>query len=120
LTDLYDVALEPVDLKITQFSVLRTIDRMGLVNISILAAEMALDRSTLGRNLKLLKRRGLVDLFEGKDLRERTVTLTSRARRLLEKAIPLWDQAQKRVDHMLGKRQVATLFRLLTDIETLR
>ena len=120
LTDLYDEALRPVDLKITQFSVLRTIDRMGLVNISSLAAEMALDRSTLGRNLAVLKRQGLVGLSEGDDQRERTVVLTSRARRLLDRAVPLWEQAQERVDNLLGKQGVAALFGLLAKFEELR
>jgi len=120
LTDVYDEVLRPAGLKITQFSVLRTIDRMGLVNISSLAAEMALDRSTLGRNLGVLKRQGLVGLSEGDDQRERTVTLTSRARRLLGKAVPLWEQAQERVDGLLGKQEVATLFALLGRLEQLR
>ncbi|HVN34164.1 MAG TPA: MarR family winged helix-turn-helix transcriptional regulator [Casimicrobiaceae bacterium] len=120
LTDLYDEVLRPVDLKVTQFSVLRTIDRMGLVNISGLAAEMALDRSTLGRNLGVLERRGLVDLSEGEDQRERTVSLTSRARRLLDKALPLWEQAQERVNGLLGKQGVAALFMLLGKFEQFR
>lgn len=120
LTDLYDEALRPAGLKITQFSVLRTVARMGPVSISGLAGEMALDRSTLGRNLGLLKRQGLVGLSEGIDLRERTVTLTPRARRLLERAIPLWEQAQRRVEQCLGGGEVATLFALLAKIEAMR
>jgi DNA-binding MarR family transcriptional regulator len=120
LTDLYDEVLRPVGLKVTQFSVLRTIDRMSPVNISTLAAEMALDRSTLGRNLGVLERQGLVGLSEGDDQRERTVTLTSRARRLVDKAVPLWEQAQRRVDGLLGKQGVATLFALLGKFERLR
>ncbi|HTR59828.1 MAG TPA: MarR family winged helix-turn-helix transcriptional regulator [Casimicrobiaceae bacterium] len=120
LTDLYDEVLRPVGLKVTQFSALRTVDRLGPVNISTLAAEMALDRSTLGRNLGVLERQGLVGLSEGDDQRERTVTLTSRARRLLDRAVPLWAQAQGRVDDLLGKQGVATLFALLGKFERLR
>ncbi len=120
LTDLYDGMLRPVGLRITQFSVLRTIARMGMVNISSLAAEMALDRSTLGRNLGVLRRQGLVRLSEGDDMRERAVTLTSRARRLLQKAVPQWERAQERVDNLLGKDGVATLFILLAKLEELR
>jgi len=120
LTDLYDEVLRPVGLKVTQFSALRTVDRLGPVNISTLAAEMALDRSTLGRNLGVLERQGLVGLSEGDDQRERTVTLTSRARRLLDRAVPLWEQAQGRVDDLLGKQGVATLFALLGKFERLR
>jgi DNA-binding MarR family transcriptional regulator len=112
--------MRPVGLKITQFSVLRTVARMGPVNISNLAAEMALDRSTLGRNLALLERQRLVRLSEGDDLRERTVTLTSRAHRILRKAVPMWEQAQVRVDLLLGKEGVAALFTLLSKFEELR
>lgn len=120
LTDIYDEAIRPVGLKITQFSVLRTVARIGPVNISNLAAEMALDRSTLGRNLGVLARERLVNLTDGDDLRERTVALTPRANRLLEKAVPLWEQAQRRVDLLLGKDGVVTLFNLLSKFEELR
>lgn len=120
LTDLYDGALKAAGLKITQFSVLRTVARMEPVNISSLAEEMALDRSTLGRNLGVLSRQGLVRLSEGDDLRERTVTLTARARRILERALPRWEEAQARVDRQLGKDGVAALFALLEKIEGLR
>jgi DNA-binding MarR family transcriptional regulator len=120
LTDLYDEALKASGLKITQFSVLRTVARMEPVNISSLAQEMALDRSTLGRNLGVLSRQGLVQLSGGDDLRERTVTLTARARRVLERALPKWEAAQARVDRRLGKDGVTALFALLERIEGLR
>ena len=120
LTDLYDEALRPLGLKITQFSLLRTLARIGPVNISSLAAEMALDRSTLGRNLAVLARQRLVGLSEGDDSRERTVALTTKAHRLLAKAVPRWNQAQARVNHILGKDGVATLFTLLARFEALR
>jgi DNA-binding MarR family transcriptional regulator len=120
LTDLYDAALRPVGLKITQFSVLRTLQRLGPVSISALAAEMALERSTLGRNLLLLKRDGLVRLGDASDMREWSVELTSRAVRLLERALPLWEEAQAKVESRLGKKDVATLFDLLARLEQLR
>jgi len=120
LTDLYDAALRPVGLKITQFSVLRTLQRLGPVSISALAAEMALERSTLGRNLLLLKRDGLVRLGDASDMREWSVELTSRAVRLLERALPLWEEAQAKVESRLGKKDVATLFDLLARLERLR
>ena len=92
---------------------------MAPVSISVLAEEMALDRSTLGRNLLLLKHRGLVRLGEGDDLRERSVELTARARALLERATPLWDAAQAKVERQLGKQGVSTLFDLLLKLEQL-
>jgi DNA-binding MarR family transcriptional regulator len=80
LTDAYDDALKPLGLKVTQFSLLRTVARMEAPSLTALAQEMALDRSTLGRNVGILQRQGLVQLSEGSDLRERTVCLSPRAR----------------------------------------
>lgn len=120
LTDNYDEALKPLGLKVTQFSLLRTVARMEAPSLTALAQEMALDRSTLGRNVGVLQRERLLDLSEGGDLRERTVSLTPQARRLLARAIPRWEEAQHRIDRTLGKQGVATLFELLGKLETLR
>lgn len=120
LTDNYDEALRPLGLKVTQFSLLRTVARMDSPSLTALAQEMALDRSTLGRNVGVLQREGLVGLSEGGDLRERTVSLTPRARRLLARAVPLWEQAQHRIDLTLGRQGVETLFDLLAKLEALR
>jgi DNA-binding MarR family transcriptional regulator len=120
LTNLYDSALEPVGLQITQFSLLRTIDRMAPVNVSTLAEAMLLDRSTLGRNLTVLERRGMLILTRSTDQRDRSVTLAPGARRLLQKALPLWEEAQRSVSRTLGKRGVADLFALLEKVEALR
>jgi DNA-binding MarR family transcriptional regulator len=119
LTDVYDRALEGTGLKITQFSVLRTAARLEPVSISSLAAEMALDRSTLGRNLTLLRQRRLIADAEASDLRERAIRLTPAAHRLLEKASPLWQAAQSSVERALGKDDVAALFDLLARLEAL-
>jgi DNA-binding MarR family transcriptional regulator len=120
VTDVYDEALRDTGLKVTQFAMLRTIGRMEGTSISELAAEMALDRSTLGRNLIPLTRRGLVRLSEGADLRQRSATLTAKARKLVDKAVPAWERAQARVEESLGNQGVDDLFRLLERLEALR
>jgi DNA-binding MarR family transcriptional regulator len=120
MTDLYDDALAPLGIKVTQFSVLRTVQRMGKVSLSELAAEMALDRSTLGRNLRLLERIGLVDLSDGDDQRVRSARLTRRGQSQLRRAIPLWEEAQGKVRARLGSATVEALFRSLERVEALR
>lgn len=119
LTDVYDRALESTGLRITQFSVLRTAARLEPVSISALAAEMALDRSTLGRNLTLLRQRRLIADADAADLREHAIKLTPAAHRLLERAIPLWQKAQGSVERSLGKEDVTTLYDLLARLEAL-
>jgi DNA-binding MarR family transcriptional regulator len=120
LTDLYDDALAPVGLKVTQFSVLRTVQRMGAVHLSALGAEMALDRSTLGRNLRLLEAMDLVRLSQGDDLRTQTAALTRRGSERLRRALPLWERVQKSVRDRLGDSDVDALFATLERVEALR
>lgn len=117
VTALYDRALEGTGLKITQFSVLRTIGRMEGASISELAEELALDRSTLGRNLIPLTRRGLVRLSGGADLRQRTASLTPKARKVIEACLPAWEGAQAKVTQSIGERGISQLFKLLEEFE---
>ncbi len=118
LTNLYDSALAPSGLKVTQFSLLRNIMRNEGVSISALASIVHLDRTTLGRNLHLLEREGLVALATGADSREHTVRLTEQGKAALATATPLWEQAQAKIDAALGKEQLDTLTTLLTQLAT--
>jgi DNA-binding MarR family transcriptional regulator len=120
LTDAYDTALSPLGLKVTQFSLLRTVGRLKEPSLTALAQDMALDRSTLGRNVAVLARQGLLEVSGGSDLRQRTVALTPQAQRVLERAVPLWERAQRRVDRSIGTQGVSTLFDLLGKLEGLR
>lgn len=120
LTDLYDNALAPVGLKVTQFSALRTVERMEPVSLTSLGTEMALDRSTLGRNLRLLQTMGLVALSEGDDLRTQTATLTRRGSDRLRRALPLWERVQQTVRDRLGGHDVDALYEILERVEALR
>ncbi len=75
-----------------------------------LAAEAALDRSTMGRNLDPLERRGLVRLtVNAADQRERVAALTEAGRAALAAALPLWRAAQARVETAFPPAAVADL-----------
>ena len=118
ITAFYDAALEPSGLKITQFSVLKAARYLEPVSISALAEYLGLDRTTLGRNLRILERDKLVVLELGQDHRERTVQLTEQGQVAYRAAYPLWKQAQQKITEGLGKEQVAILDTLLSNLET--
>lgn len=121
VTKFYDEAIAASGLKITQFSLMRTVLRMGEhVSISELAKATGLDRSTLGRNLRVMGQSGWVDLENGEDLRARFVSVTPEGKRCLEVAVPLWENAQTHFSEVLGNRDRETLFRLLTKLEAAR
>lgn len=101
-TQFYDDALAPTGLKVTMFRLLRRIEEAGTPTITELADIVQLDRSTLGRNLKVLQREGLVELSGGEDQRTKAVALTALGRRKFKSALPLWDGAQRTMKKELG------------------
>ena len=57
VTQVYDKKLQPLDLKITQFSILSFIATSGEKNLIKLANELYMDRTTLTRGLEILKKK---------------------------------------------------------------
>ena len=112
VTDIYDRALEPSGLKITMFRVLRRAAEAVEPTISELAEIVGLDRSSLGRNLKVLERDGLVTLAGGRDQRSKVVQLTSEGRAALAAAMPLWRRVQKQIKANFGQETDA-IYRVL-------
>jgi DNA-binding MarR family transcriptional regulator len=116
LTSLYDEALAPHGLKVTQFALLSAVKRHGEPNLTRLAVAMGLDRSTLGRNLRVLEGLGLVSLSPGDDQRDRVVALTADGRERLRAATGAWKKVQEFLSSALGAdtEQLTTLARRVT------
>ncbi len=108
ITGLYDEALAPVDLRLSQYSLLAGIDRAGSIGLTPLAAALGMDRTTLTRNLAPLTARKLVAL-ETESGRTKVARLTSRGRTLLAEAYPHWLEAQRRFTKTLGTQHLDTL-----------
>ena len=101
VTARFDDQLRPVGLRATQLNLLMAIETSTAVTITDLAEILAMDRTTMTRNLKLLRRRKLVD---GK-----TIALTAKGRRAAAAALPLWEKAQAQILDSLGKQRWAAL-----------
>ncbi len=72
---------------------------------------LQLDASTLSRNVKPLQAHGWLEVVPEADARVQPFRLTSRGRRLIEKAVPAWEQAQRQATELLGSEGVALLDR---------
>ena len=83
--------------------------------INHLADLLVMDRTTLTRNLGLLRKQGWARIEVGKDHRMRVVTLTEEDQRVLAQALPLWQQAQSQVFDRLSPQHVEVL---LTELST--
>jgi DNA-binding MarR family transcriptional regulator len=97
VTQLYDSWLRTHGIEGPQFSLLAMLDRTGACNQATMGKRFDLDKTTVSRNLKLLKRNGWIEFLPGADARERLVTLTSSGRRQLAAAQPAWRNAQRQL-----------------------
>ena len=113
VTQLYDQALAPLDLRATQYSLLTQIDTLGPVAFNPLAETLVMDRATLGHNVRPLEARGLVRIEVGADRRSREISLTQEGRDLLIEARTLWRQAQQSFETELGRDTASSLRGLL-------
>src|SRR5215472_301947 len=109
ISRIHDHALAPSGLSGAQFSLLIAISLFGEAPLQRVAEELGLDRTTLTRNLQPLERDGLVSSSPGKDQRVRLLRLTEAGRRALQRAYPLWEEAQAAVVGALGQRRWVTL-----------
>jgi DNA-binding MarR family transcriptional regulator len=109
VTQLFDAALAPSGLKATQFTLLVTSRLSGEATINGLAQRMAMDRTTLSRNLKPLVRDGLLEVSPGGDGRTRLVRISLEGEQALDKAYPMWKMAQEEVVGSLGEERYEAL-----------
>jgi DNA-binding MarR family transcriptional regulator len=119
ITQLYDRALAPIDLTISQFGLLAHLysakmQRDKGPSIKTLADMLGMDSSTLIRNLKPLETRGWVsDKPDPADGRARIVAITASGTHKLSEAMPFWRKAQNDVKQKLGSASAKELRGLL-------
>ncbi|MBS7541197.1 MarR family winged helix-turn-helix transcriptional regulator [Ancylobacter lacus] len=110
LSAAYDDALAPLGINVAQYALLRRIERNEPVSLTRLGSLCDLDRSTVGRNVRVLERMALVtSARSGEDQRETMITLSEHGRDLLEQAVPIWEATQKAVAARLGPHRVKAL-----------
>ena len=111
ITKVYDDALRPFGLKVTQMSMLVVAEDRGLIRQTEVGAELRLDDSTLSRNLERMRANGWLEEVSGDDARVHSYRLTEAGRALLDKAIPAWRSAQEKAQRLLGDAGVQALRR---------
>lgn len=102
VTRAYDDALRPVGLRATQLAVLVAVGNGGTMSITGLAKLMAMDRTTLTRNLRPLEKADLIAVGLEGWRRSRTLEITKKGQLLLREALPYWERAQEALRHKLG------------------
>ena len=90
ITEIYDKFLDSSGLKISQYLLLKHVNRLGPVSVSRLALEIRLDRTTIVRNLKPMEDKGFIKDVAKKGTRNRQLMLTDKGLEIFEVVEPLW------------------------------
>ena len=101
LTRRYDDRLRPFGVTLAQFFVLATVSNNPGETVSALADRIAMDRTTLSRNLALLEQKGLVARNQAARGNARTCELTPRGADLLSDLVPHWRTASDELSSLL-------------------
>jgi DNA-binding MarR family transcriptional regulator len=120
ITQFYDQFLVPSGLRTTQFSILAKLNRSGPMTINALAAELVMDRTTLGRNIRPLERDGLIAVAQGRrDRRSKELRLTEAGAARFRDGISGWLEAQRRFEAAFGAERTADMRALLHEVAAL-
>ena len=114
ITQFYDQYLVSSGLRTTQFSILAKLRRLGPMTINRLAAEMVMDRTTLGRNILPLERDGLIAVEQGSsDRRSKELRVTKAGEARFRAGVKGWVQAQRQFEKAFGAKRTADMRALL-------
>ena len=114
ITQFYDQLLAPSGVRTSQFSILAKLRRLGPMTINALAAEMVMDRTTLGRNILPLERDGLVAVEQGsRDRRSKELRLTQAGEARFRAGMKGWLEAQRQFEKAFGAERTADMRALL-------
>lgn len=112
ITRMYDEALRPLGIQATQLTLLNAVAMLEERGATLprLAAILAMDPTTLSRNLRPLEKAGHIAIDRlASDRRVRLAGLTLQGRRTVADALPLWAQAHGRVVEALGRAEALEL-----------
>src|SRR5262245_59860022 len=102
VTNLYDDALRPLGMRVSQLNILVVTAKLGLAQPAKVCKILQLDTSTLSRNVERMRVKGWVEVVPGEDARTQPFRLTAQGRRLLDRAVPAWEKAQDKAAELLG------------------
>ncbi len=116
ISRVYGGALAGLGLTPTQLAILVATRLRGSVPLSRLAEGLRLDRTSLYRAIRPLRRKGWIRILPGRTQRERVATVTAKGERILQEALPIWERTQERFVEAVGPRAWVALSSALRQV----
>ena len=118
VSKLYDRALRPYGMRISQLNILVVVSQFGQARQQDVCQALFMERSTVSRDVERMQANGWLDVTVGEDARTSILKVTPAGKRLLEKVIPAWNTVQQQATALFGKEQVAALDQIVSALRT--
>ncbi|HEX9113062.1 MAG TPA: MarR family winged helix-turn-helix transcriptional regulator [Nitrospirota bacterium] len=112
ITNIFDHALQPLDLKLTQGNILVMLSLYGGASPGDIGKVLLMEKSTVSRNLERMRKKGWIDVASRDDGQAQVVSVTAKGRELLKAAHVAWKKAQKEATQLLGEEGVSAVHNL--------
>ncbi len=112
ITSLYDDALRPLGMRVSQGNILVAVARRGEARPADIARTLRVEKSTLSRDVEIMKKVGWIESEPPNGGRNQILRVTTKGMRLLVKAQPAWEKAQREAKRLIGDEGVKTIHRI--------
>jgi DNA-binding MarR family transcriptional regulator len=119
VTRVYDDALRPLGITASQFTLLTQLAQQDGITAVEIGHSLDIEKSTLSRNLKRLLALGHITMDPPAGRRGRGLHLTPKGEAIIQKAFPVWRDAQSKTIRIMGPESRGTLDDLLAQAEKL-
>ena len=109
ISGLYDEALRPFELRISQANILSAIRHVGEVRPADMSRILRIEKSTLSRDVELMKKNGWLESDPPGGGRNQKIRLTSQGMKILARIDPSWEKAQAEAKLLIGEDGAAAL-----------
>jgi DNA-binding MarR family transcriptional regulator len=109
ITGLYDDALRPLGIKVSQMNILVVTAKLGVASPGRICDILHMDASTLSRNAERMLAHGWLEVVPGDDARTQPLRVTKQGLKLVKQAAPVWEKAQAQARALLGNSGASLL-----------
>ncbi len=103
ISALYDDALRPFGLRISQLNILAAVSSMDEARPAEVSRVLRIEKSTLSRDVELMKRKGWLESDPPTGGRNQTIGITPEGKQLLGRIRPSWAKAQAEARRLIGE-----------------
>ena len=119
VTRVYDDAMRPLGITASQFTLLTQLAQQDGITAVEIGGSLDIEKSTLSRNLKRLLALGHLTMDPPAGRRGRGLHLTQKGSDVIQRAYPVWRDAQSKSVGIMGPESRSTLDGLLVQAEKL-